>query len=526
MKKQRWFLPTNTENLELFISQGLITCADGLNAAYIQDVMHGYPDGYIPFFVENNLIDALEKSRIKDENLTACLIELDSSQILSMSIFAELDSNSTNADNYEVLDISDINEIVDIKIILLPSPLPLQCIKNVIFENAAVKNEVVKHLENGLGIYSGKFFLSGGVNSKLFKPIISNTQTSFDGDSLRSHESVCIQKNDVNYNKIFSLGGMLGLMYYQSKNGQESVSYFNEACSLAGITNHKDKEFELMNRFFYDVTPINDEYDLLNFNLLKILRDNRGSIGEVRQEIIDYLKSTEGFPESRKMIVGIADRLQKIVDRHEDYMAPEKVFSKIMASYSAIEDKEQKKIIMILVMYFFRDNIETMFKFYHESFQQIDYILFSMFFGIGSQYLNMPSHIKKIKGLAFYISNRMSEYHHFTSNDAQTFKKVVHPKFLMKDLIKENTNGERDKFVDWLSEIISLNSKLFQSWEIKPKGQYCVVKSLLTFNEKPDLIAKIDMENIEEQMLVSTINNDKDLFDYNEVFKKYEQLVK
>ena len=81
MNKQRWFLPTNTENLELFLSKGLITCASGLNKAYLKDIMSDYPVGYVPFVTGEKLLDGINKSLEEDENLTPCIIELDLSQI-------------------------------------------------------------------------------------------------------------------------------------------------------------------------------------------------------------------------------------------------------------------------------------------------------------------------------------------------------------------------------------------------------------------------------------------------------------
>ena len=80
MKKQRWFLPTNTENLEIFLSQGAVSCAEGLGAAYVRDVMSDYPLGYIPFFLEGSLSTAVKKSQVDDENLITCIIELDFSR--------------------------------------------------------------------------------------------------------------------------------------------------------------------------------------------------------------------------------------------------------------------------------------------------------------------------------------------------------------------------------------------------------------------------------------------------------------
>ena len=77
MSKARWFFPTHTENLEIFLSGGLVICRSGFDEAYVSDVMIDYPSGYVPFFSKDNLFSAIEKSQAEDENLTRCIIELD-----------------------------------------------------------------------------------------------------------------------------------------------------------------------------------------------------------------------------------------------------------------------------------------------------------------------------------------------------------------------------------------------------------------------------------------------------------------
>src|SRR5690554_5720954 len=108
-KKQRWLLPTNTENLELFLSQGLMTCWKGING-YIEDIMCDYPAGYIPLFADDNISEAIERSTEEDKNLTTCIIELDLAQINSIDIFYELEPISDNGNKFEKIDISELSE--------------------------------------------------------------------------------------------------------------------------------------------------------------------------------------------------------------------------------------------------------------------------------------------------------------------------------------------------------------------------------------------------------------------------------
>ncbi len=585
-KQRRWFLPTNTENLEFFLSSSLILDIDGFNKdAYIKDVMDGGPAGYIPFFSEDNLENAINKAREEDENLTCCIIELDLSQIQAMIVYAEVSSLPAEENKFFPLEFgtADMADDVQYTKVQIPAPLPLQCIKRIIFEDQSRKDENTRSLERKFGKYPNKIFME---NSKLFKER-GNTNSILPSESSDvSLELIHLPDKSTNYNKTYSLGGMLALMFYQTKNGRRSVANFKEACDLKVLTGHDHKEFELSNNYFYTSGRQDEEYGLLYLDLLSLLSKDKGSIGEIKYEILNYLDSAENFTELKVFVEQTAKILRSIEERTLG-KSPEEYFTKLMATYDAT--KENKKIFMLLVMYFFRDNTETMLKFYHDDFNEIDYILFSMFFGMGCRYIGLPEHIKKIKGLGFYISNRMAEYHHKThSGCVHSFKTVTPPKFVIGGLIKNSSNGEQDKFVEWFSsEFLKLDSLKFQSWEcrgkefscdsntilqfkeepkistmvndsdiieyyfnsgdeirseiennksfvnliknifekykfweIKNKSFSCASKSTLKYKEKPKLTSLIDMSEFEQQIIRATVGNDKDLFDYNKIYEQ------
>jgi len=45
-------------------------------------------------------------------------------------------------------------------------------------------------------------------------------------------------------------------------------------------------------------------------------------------------------------------------------------------------------------------------------------------------------------------------------------------------------------------------------------------------NVRPVITTKIDIDGLERQMLISTIGNDKDLFDFNAVFDNHASIMK
>ena len=122
-KKNRWFLPTNADNLKMMVAQGLISSPDGFSPnKYYKDELENYP-GFIPVFKNSIPKDTLELIISEQENMTACLIEID---------LVKITQGSAKNQNYEAVDIS-INAHDDL--LLLLAPLPLSCIKQIIFKS-------------------------------------------------------------------------------------------------------------------------------------------------------------------------------------------------------------------------------------------------------------------------------------------------------------------------------------------------------------------------------------------------------
>ena len=585
MSKKSWYLPTNTENLEVLLSSGLITCKKGFpNNSYLQDIIADSPNGYIPIFSADNLSEAITKSCSEDSNLTCCILEFDLDQIENLEIYGEanFDVENTKKNCHFKLNSMEETEQKQYKKILIPSPLPIQCIKKVIVENSKLKTSVSRYFEDKFAI-TNNFW---GANAKLFKIKEASDDLPFPKENEEeNYGAFCLLPQTIAYEKISSLGGMLGLMFYQTKNSRDSVNAFKDICTLKPI-NNKGNVFEYINNYFYGTYFEDNEYMQPCYELLKIVSEHTGQVSQVKFSILEYLDSANNSPEKQTLIAGLAKKLRDIEDR-VNQEPPEALFTKLIES--DMEEK-RKNIFMLLLMYFFRDKSETMLKFYHDKFQPIDYMIFSMFYGVGCKYIGLPSLIKKTKGLDYFISNRMAEYAHLSSNcDTPIYKIVKPPKFLLTDLIKDKSNGKYDDFVRWLSEFLNIDSQRFiswemqgndficssrssaqlefteeplidteldeqqlnieiegttdtskegikqivkkamaqfQTWKIQIKQVTCKGKTTLKFKQKPKLVSLIDMAELEKEIVMASIGNEKDLFDYNEVFTNADKRIK
>jgi len=580
MSSTSWYLPTNVENLELFITYGLITCKAALVDIYLDDIRNDYPQGYIPFFPENNLRDAIEKSTADGDDLVKCIIELDLTQIKNLEVHCKRIGGSYHAYNITGGIEGDYEEL------LLPSPLPLQCIKKIIFEKKEDRKEL--SIVDSAGIPLS----SSAKEKKLFTDkVVEKQELIFPVIGPNNSENP-LSEREVDYDKIFSVGGTLGLMFYQTKNGRESISYFNEVSQLKALEQHKHEDFRIINNYLFNDKEEGDDYINNAWRLLTSLSRSTGEVSTTKYKVLQLLSTLPDKGQFWKQ------KLEEIENRVVG-IEPEQMFDKLMESYSkkVSTGENSQKIFMLLVMYFVRDKTQTMLKFYNENFKNIDYILFSMFFGMASQYIGLPKEIKNIKGLSLYISNRMAEYGH-KNEEIEAFKSVKAPLFVINGMIKDKTDGNKDKFIEWFSESLGLNSEEFQHWECSGEEFSCDSNSILTFKDEPKvttdlnqrklqkqiddlefetdeqlanlknrflkiisnlssklLIWKIQaapfecrstsrskltlkyrqqpvlktvvsLDRLEQQIIKATIGNDKELFDYNKVLEQYNKLVK
>ena len=63
MSAKRWFIVTNTENLEFFLHCGLIVDKQGFSKnTYVNDIMCDTPEGYLPCSSQDHLWNGLKEA--------------------------------------------------------------------------------------------------------------------------------------------------------------------------------------------------------------------------------------------------------------------------------------------------------------------------------------------------------------------------------------------------------------------------------------------------------------------------------
>lgn len=250
-----WYIVTNTENLRHFIDYGLIIDEQGFTGtSYTIDAMRNVPKGYIPCFSAGSLFPALEKAKEEDKNLSCCLLELDIKQVAETISCGGL-VQAHNSIIYQKKDsIRELANSEDINCILLPAPLPFSCIKNIILQDDKTKKNIQDAYGELFTVKNISFkkllnLFQGPKNVEERSPELPNMERKWE-----------VEHKKIDYSKVFSYGGALGLLYYQTKNGRESTKVFKIFSDLFMDTsiNNDSESLQPFKSYLLDVQASED----------------------------------------------------------------------------------------------------------------------------------------------------------------------------------------------------------------------------------------------------------------------------
>ena len=430
-KKNRWLLPTNTDNLRMMIAQGLISSPNGFKK-YYSDVLELFI-GYIPLFKNRIQPDILRSVISETEGLTQCILEFDLSLIKGLG---------KTIDGNDLVDIALENvgsETIDMLIIL--APIPISCISKVIFKTNADK----KDFEDDAELYSNvplnelKLHYSK-TDQKLFERKADITDCPI--DKLKSIDLEIVK--DIDYNKVYAYGGMLTNLFYFAKNGIISNDAFLSCSSEKKVATEHD--FSLINNYFYNSEESKDSNSLYEGITDIAIRHNN-----FKEEIIEFL-------ESDSKTLNMANKL--------------KSFEAISDKPVSEEFKEAKTLLgKVLLMLFHRENTEALMEYNLDIFIEEDYLTFAAIFGIRDKFIKVPKFLREFEGLQNFISVKMANYAHKALNSQIKFKELKQPLTIMEML-------KNDRFKEYFAKELKIEN-CFQT--VIVKSDYRVIKGKPVF---------------------------------------------
>lgn len=512
MSTTKWFLVTNTENLKYYFDCNMIVERQAFQGnSYLCDIQSQRPKGYITICSQSNFSEALELAVSEDSNLNACMAEIELKSITSNAVYARNKHGLYELISLDQTDNPDLDEL------LLPAPLPIGAIKNVVLKDSKTSGSLKGEFERQFGEFPTKFFLN---NSKQFnqnKP--PATSAGFVSDMYSSGNNLQdISDITIDYQKAFAYGGALSLAYYQTKNGRLSGNLFKQLLE-SDSSESSNKHLSSLKSWVTDTESLND-LDLF-FNRVLDITASEGDFGTIQHDLLNAFEHKEGIPEAYLKVSGLAKRLRQIVERtYEDDL--DTYFAKLISHYEN-EEAGSSKPYLLISMVFIRDHIETALKFYHEDFSEEDYFLIATFYGLFRGVKRIPQVIRSVSGLREWVSHQMvSLLHRRTGDRLELIKGPSQPPLLFEKFIKYSTNPKAQDNLQQFVSYIGLDEGDVLSWVLNTKDEYIVKGNAIKFSSRPKLTAQVDYEDLERMMQIATIKDVKELFNFNKVLSIFK----
>ena len=523
MSTNRWFVVTNTENLEYFFHCGLIVDKQGFSGnAYISDIMKDRPVGYIPCFPQTNLWNALEAAKSEDENLSECLIEIDINQIDCPSAFFRTENLAVG--KYKSFQIEKkINETTQaLSEVLLPAPLPLSCVKKIILKDDKGARALNDTYECAFSSNKKIITLATKNDKKTFfkKHQFKQTDNNLDLENPENDQDnqppsgEQVQPRQLDYQQTFSFGGALSLLYYQTKNGRQSTQIFDDFTSHSSENSSLRNIAPLKSIFFKSENDLN-EYAKLYNQLINCISKNN-NIGEARYNVLQILNNQDALPPKYSNdCAGLANSLTKLIERtHPD--DSDTIFTKLIEHYEA-KEIGRSKFFLLLTMFFVRDDSETMLKYYHSEFTQEDYALLAIFFGAINGFIKTPNVVRGIHGLSMWVSSKMANYMHKKMIDTPSqFSETSPPLMIHTKYFKPKTDYlKTKKLYDYFWRTLKISPDDLLSVTITYSDEAILRGKSITTGPDVKVVAELNLDQLEKVIQHQTIDNSNELFDFN-----------
>jgi len=416
-KNAEWFFSTNTDNMRLIISQGLIPSPDGFSK-YYEDVLNDH-NGVIPVFKDKVPSGVIDKN-LSEENMVACIVKLNL-ELIEGSAYIKVDKG------FKQIDISDCIE-GNVSTFYVPSPIPASLIEALYFQSKDDRDRFKSDADS----YS---------NVPLVNLTCSIKKTLFRKNKLpyyKPQENILNNPISLDYSRIYAFGGIAANLFYFAKNGTlsnelyKSFVHFKHEWSLKKM--HSDYLNSALNAIT-SVIPIENSSEKkeiqkkLYYDLFEIIRGNRK---HVKQNILSYLENFEGHKSFKVKSREVAKSLNDL--DFSDKTIPE--------LFDLSKGTER-----FLIMFFLRESSKDLIEFDDLGFDEEDLLILGIFFGCRDNFKNIPKFIREYKGLQGFISTQMANYAHQMIGSNITFKTPnQEPKTIM-DLINNHSLKDYNKFL-------------------------------------------------------------------------------
>jgi uncharacterized short protein YbdD (DUF466 family) len=453
----RWFFPTNHENLKAILSYSLLCGSSGYKK-YYRDVSSKHP-GYIPVFQDSSkkFHDARQDALKERDGMTSCLLEIDVNQLLQTT-----ESNT----QFELF---------------LTAPLPISCVKQVIFKSTKEKDDFRKSAVDNFGDIPNIKEIVFKSEKRLFdEPPSSRPSDDLFSQSINSSIDISTEQFDeisvrppvfVDYQKVLSYGGMICMLFYFAKNGSKGNEEFNALAKGEKTTfsNEEKKNYGKLSEAicnFYDGESNSPIPSLASITIIEEVINIlcKEDVPQQRTAILEKLRGGlfRDHPDKQKRAIELADHLESFYKR------------KIDKKTSDIFGEASSELERLLLYLFHKDMPE---KIADDIFSKLglgeeEIVLTGMLAGARFGFNNIHNDLRQYQGLYYYVSYQMAQYAHNFSKSGIEFKEVDQPKTVFEIVEQKNmARGKKLDFLNWFTKKYK-EYDMTSCFETKISGQY------------------------------------------------------
>ena len=453
--KTQWFFPTNHENLKSILSYGLL-CGSVAHKKYYTDISSRKEHhGFIPVFSDSSkeLYAAINIAIEERGDLIPCLLEID---------------------------IQQCQEEVETAggVISLVAPLPISCVKKVVFRTKSDIDNFKSRTFGGSGGIPNIKAVKLESRSKSFcepktiKPKKSNPPSLYETQKIEPNSSHVIDREDsriqavkanplkpVDYQKVLSYGGMICMLFYFAKNGSKSDTEFKKIAKEMGepiFSNEKNSpsDLSLAIRSFYHNKENKSAFVSPSITIISAIISllcKEKNTSDQRTAILEILRGD--------LIQGDANKERSVTlsNTLEDF------YNKKIDKKTSIIYEEASSALEKQLLYLFQKDMPqkvTDEKFSMLGLEEEEVFLAGMLAGSRFGFNKIHNELRQYEGLYHYVSYAMAKYAHEYNNYGIKFKEVRPPKTVF-DMIKPSvgsTSGKKLDFLKWFTKKYNMMS--------------------------------------------------------------------
>jgi hypothetical protein len=380
----KWQMVTNHRNLFYMLAAGMIMPPSGFGGKYYEDPLSCFP-GWIPLFPGRVPLEAIRQSAQEKKHLIPCIMELELDKVRGTAKAVRHDGGVT--------DIRFPDDVVgDEAFVLLPAPLPVTWISDVLFESKNDKGACEKDANDFDNVALDNLSL------KSLKSAFSKA-TSIPWPQTPQG----IDKRDVSLAKPLAAGGILAILSHLGNTGDLAISAAAAAFERNEYRGDLSKHqilAALGNWLRGD--EIGSEYGAsaeLYWSLVDRLIDARDE--KTKSAAIDVILGS--LVESGKELEGSAKSgVDKLIADLQGIVG--------LGEYSVTEllERHTKPLPRALILLFLRESCEELLDFHHELLNEYDYVAAAILFAVRDTWLSLPSVFRRVKGLTEACCHEMA----------------------------------------------------------------------------------------------------------------------